>query len=531
MTPAQVAVALRAALCGACCALWSVRGVHGSVVALDNDPFETVDGIRLYWTRVEPVFGAHDTPDGEKPPFVHLDAKFSRSGPGKAGFVEVLAFHSDYLQYIGDMQLSASASSDECQDGRCRWICCVSKLKDEQRCHGAEIGQVIKTADYTGPMALSDSVFVPANATSVPYNPSKWPVTQSGMYTILAVSCDPELGIESLTGEAIFQNPYGYLPAHLYGSMPFWHWMLVAYFSIGAVWFALALRNWRELLHLQMCITGILFVGMVEACSWNVLYETYNSSGQIALAASVFASVMTTSKRTVSRMLVLVVSMGYGVVKPTLGVRANRVLILGAIYFVCATMLEIVEWVAHTEPEAITIYVRLLFVMPVAILDSTFSVWIFSELSATTLQLEARSQQSKLRLYRRFTRIMATCVLLSVAFSSYEVYITSPSGTPDLPWENFWMLEAFWSALYFVVLVSIMWLWAPSKNAIRYAYSEEIAMDDEDYGFGDEDDDEQADVGTGGATSLQLKQLSSGGPLFQLDDEEEQAADCEDKRM
>ena len=122
------------------------------------------------------------------------------------------------------------------------------------------------------------------------------------------------------------------------------------------------------------------------------------------------------------------------------------------------------------------------------------------------------------------------------------------------------MLEAFWSALYFVVLVSIMWLWAPSKNAIRYAYSEEIAMDDEDYGFGDEDDDEQADVGTGesvcsvsrgsfcdraifaplgftlrnvtgGATSLQLKQLSSGGPLFQLDDEEEQAADCEDKRM
>merc|ERR1712127_694172 len=97
-----------------------------------------------------------------------------------------------------------------------------------------------------------------------------------------------------------------------------------------------------------MCISGILFVSMVEACAWNIIFDSYNRSGQMSLSSSVAVTVLNTGKRTLSRMLVLVVSMGYGVVKPTLGVRGQRVVLLGAVYFAFATMLAIVDWIGRS---------------------------------------------------------------------------------------------------------------------------------------------------------------------------------------
>ena len=42
------------------------------------------------------------------------------------------------------------------------------------------------------------------------------------------------------SGQVQFVNPYGYLPAYLYGHMPFWFWMLVSYGVAGAVWLLLS---------------------------------------------------------------------------------------------------------------------------------------------------------------------------------------------------------------------------------------------------------------------------------------------------
>ena len=134
---------------------------------------------------------------------------------------------------------------------------------------------------------------------------------------------------------------------------------------------------------------------------------------------------------------------------------------------------------------------------------------IFSELSTITAQLEARKQLSKLRLYRRFTRIMAICVLLSLGWSSYEVYITSSSAeTFDLRWKTYWTLEAVWPVIFLAVLLTIMWLWAPSKNAIRYAYSEELALDD-DYIDEEEDNEGEASEMASGGASLKMNSLSA----------------------
>ena len=52
-----------------------------------------------------------------------------------------------------------------------------------------------------------------------------------------------------------------------------------------------------------------------------------------------------------------------------------------------------------------------------------------------------------------------------------------------------------------------MWLWAPSKNAVRYAYSDEVGLSDDDYY------DESDDVLEHNGRALELKKptLEVGG--------------------
>ena len=48
-------------------------------------------------------------------------------------------------------------------------------------------------------------------------------------------------------------------------------------------------------------------------------------------------------KKTVSRLLILVVSMGYGVVRPTLGGLTSKVVLLGSTYFLAVEVLDIFD--------------------------------------------------------------------------------------------------------------------------------------------------------------------------------------------
>ncbi|MBO8590001.1 hypothetical protein INN88_15515, partial [Staphylococcus aureus] len=61
------------------------------------------------------------------------------------------------------------------------------------------------------------------------------------------------------------------------------------------------------------------------------------------MGITIWAVTFTAVKKTVSRLLLLVVSMGYGVVRPTLGGITSKVALLGVIYFVASEALELVE--------------------------------------------------------------------------------------------------------------------------------------------------------------------------------------------
>lgn len=75
-----------------------------------------------------------------------------------------------------------------------------------------------------------------------------------------------------------------------------------------------------------------------------------------------------------------------------------QIIALAASYFVAVTALDVVTNVGTIDD--LTSTARIVLVLPVAILDAVFILWVFTSLSKTLAQLQARRAGSKLELYR-----------------------------------------------------------------------------------------------------------------------------------
>lgn len=121
---------------------------------------------------------------------------------------------------------------------------------------------------------------------------------------------------------------------------------------------------------------------------------------------------------------------------------------------------------------------RLLCILPVALLDALLYCWVLTGLTATLSQLTSRRQSAKLLLYRRFSYVLLASVVVSVVWVCWQM-ATILSDSLDQRWATLWLFDAFWHVLYFVLLLAVCSLWSPSKNNLQYAYMDEVGQEDE----------------------------------------------------
>jgi hypothetical protein len=204
--------------------------------------------------------------------------------------------------------------------------------------------------------------------------------------------CDPQLQGLKITGRTVWRNPHGYIPGKMAPMMTFFGFMSLAYLVLGLLWFLQFVRYWKDILQLHYHITAVIALGMCEMAFWYFEYANFNSTGTRPMGITLWAVTFTAVKKTVSRLLLLVVSMGYGVVRPTLGGITYKVAALGIVYFIASEALELVENLGNIND--FSGKTRLFLVLPVAILDATFIIWIFSSLSRTLEKLQVAASLS-----------------------------------------------------------------------------------------------------------------------------------------
>ncbi|XP_043725104.1 transmembrane protein 87B isoform X2 [Telopea speciosissima] len=347
-------------------------------------------------------------------------------------------------------------------------ICCTPELAKDESCTAGEV--IIRENPNNPGWPKRIQTFFNGRHEEAKMDLETIEINSTGMYYLYFMFCDPVLKGTVIRGRTVWRNPGGYLPGKMAPMMTFYGIMSLAYLVLGLLWFLQFLRFWRDIIQLHYHITAVIALGMCEMALWYFEYANFNVTGHRPMGITIWAVTFTAVKKTVSRLLLLVVSMGYGVVRPTLGGITSKVLLLGLIYFVASEGLELVEHLGNIND--FSGKAKLFLVLPVALLDACFILWIFSSLSKTLEKLQMRRSMAKLELYRKFTNSLAISVLLSVAWIGYELYFNASDPLSEL-WRKAWIIPAFWIFLAYILLLVISILWAPSHNPTRYAYSEE----------------------------------------------------------
>ncbi|XP_059179682.1 transmembrane protein 87A-like [Physella acuta] len=271
-------------------------------------------------------------------------------------------------------------------------------------------------------------------------------------------------------------NGNSYIAAVDFPLLIFYGVMGLIYIGFGIMWLILLACNWRDLLRIQFWIGGVILLGMLEKAVFFGEYENINNTGQSVRGAIIFAELVSCLKRSLARMLVIIVSLGYGIVKPRLGQTFHKVLIVGVVFFILASIEGCMR--ALTEKAAQTTQ-QLLPGVPLAVTDAIICWWIFSSLLQTTRTLRLRRNIVKLSLYRHFTNTLIFAVIASVA---YMVWFLVQHRFKEClsDWKELWMDDAFWHLLFSVILFVIMVLWRPTINNQRYAFSPLLDAADDD---------------------------------------------------
>ncbi|KAH8241813.1 hypothetical protein KR026_001393 [Drosophila bipectinata] len=285
-----------------------------------------------------------------------------------------------------------------------------------------------------------------------------------------------------------FLGPHGFISAIDWPFLPFYLIMCIVYVIFGIIWLFVSFAQWRDLLRIQFWIGGVILLGMLEKAFFYAEYQTLTNTGVAVQHAELVAEFVSCAKRTLARMLVIIMSLGFGIVKPRLGPMLHRVVGVGTLYFVLACVESYLR-ITNVKSDRSELLVASI---PLAVLDTGICWWIFTSLVQTTRTLRLRRNMVKLSLYRHFTNTLIFAVIASVIFMLFALRLRRTENcTPG--WRDIWIDTGFWHILFSVLLLVIMILWRPTNNNQRYAFTP-LLDNPEDEDEEDEEDQFVADA-------------------------------------
>jgi Kef-type K+ transport system membrane component KefB len=143
-------------------------------------------------------------------------------------------------------------------------------------------------------------------------------------------------------------------------------------------------------------------------------------------------------KRGISRCLIVMVSLGWGVVRDDLGAIMNKINFLGGLYIAVSLVRDIMTVVAYTEVQKLSqeeedelFDIVSVLNLVVACINVIFFLWIIDSLNATMEYLESMSQSSKLLRYLRLRCILLFSILFAVVWSVFAIVNNYDAGIVD----------------------------------------------------------------------------------------------------
>jgi hypothetical protein len=331
----------------------------------------------------------------------------------------------------------------------------------------------------------------------------------TGKYILVVANCNDVMGRNlTVSGAYILKSSHGYLPGNLFGEMYFFTVMTI-FTAFVLVWYGMKMRLHRDAtIPIQKWIIGTIVICLLELFFKAGDLWVWNVDGVrfwFSLYTGVIVGVL---KRAISRVLILMLCLGWGVTCDSLGEKMKKVVFLGLAYAGTSAARDVTTVLAITENEVLSTEAETELLDVVAILtlatsciDVIFYLWIFNALNGTMQYLDDMNQSRKLKRYLRLRLILLLSVLFALVWTVFGMVDSYNDQRLVNEEMNGWVLNAVWEFNYLFVLVGLSCLWAPEAGAKDYAYVIELSTIGNDLQFdtsmvdSPEDDDFDVDRG------------------------------------
>ena len=207
------------------------------------------------------------------------------------------------------------------------------------------------------------------------------------------------------------------------------------------------------------------------------------------------------------------VCLGWGVIRDTLGDQMKKIIILGVLYLVMASLRDISEIVFVEEVHVLSsaeeeeIYdLFTFFTLITATIDVFCYMWILDALNGTMQYLENLNQTMKLRKYLRLRLVLLVSILFGLFFTIMGI-VDALMETAVLTENQDWVIQGAFMFNFFFILASIAMLWRPNPHAKQFAQVMELSS------VGNDLDLEATNIGTVGLDEDEedIRKSYSGG--------------------
>ncbi|KAF9970947.1 hypothetical protein BGZ73_006187 [Actinomortierella ambigua] len=421
------------------------------------------------------------------------------------GYASIVVFEFEDGQYVGKVD----------KDGINHYICDSAAVRADV-CDQGNLGQAIVDTSVRSTVQTKSLNFTNELEDGAQF--FDYVVRKTGYFCVIAWPIQVGDEESEFTGSIHFRNRYGELLGADYPKLVFYGVLSLVYSAIGISWMVLCAKHWREISAIQHFISGVIFFLMIEmAFNWGY-WENFNNTGASSVGLLVVVSILNSARISISLFMLLIVSMGYGVVRPTLGSTMKKCIILAVLHFVFGV---IYSAGTMSPVESVSTMVVLIVVVPLALTMTCFYIWILQSLTSTIATLTLRRQSVKVQMYKRLWRLLVFSVTALCGLFVVDTLAVMNMNDPEwLPkhWRAKWFLLDGWlNLLYLVVFSVIVFLWRPTENNKRYDIDQ---LETEDY-----DHDEHADHNNArAAESMGLTGMKHRPNRRDYEDEDDQVA-------
>jgi Lung seven transmembrane receptor len=233
-------------------------------------------------------------------------------------------------------------------------------------------------------------------STSIGVFKFKYQVKETGFYCIFLGSQQSEENVDYKPTFTV-SNPYGKLPAIFFPALAFFGVLSIIYTIIGILWVGVCFRHWKDLLTIQHYVSWVIAFLVVEMAFNYGFYENYNATGVRSNALLTIVVTLNSARNSLAFLMILLVCLGHGVVKPSLGSSVMQgCLTLAGAHFVFGTLYGTATLVSG---DVNSNWVFLLTI-PLSITLTVFYSWVMKGLEDTIAHLTTRRQSVKLLMYQ-----------------------------------------------------------------------------------------------------------------------------------